>query len=196
MAKNAKTKQENPNENCLAGMACPRCGDFGPFKIHVTQSGMAEVADDGTDFAGGDTEWDDDSACRCLACGHEATVRQFSGEDDLPGEPGRTVKTPREIIEDLLEYAVKFAEQNDEPADGGCWDAVEAARAWLRASPTDQGAALLEARQAGFDAGWRTAANWGERDDLIADIGSPAYIADRNAALLDISGKPGASRNG
>jgi hypothetical protein len=116
MAKNAKTKQENPNENCLAGMACPRCGDFGPFKIHVTQSGMAEVADDGTDFAGGDTEWDDDSACRCLACGHEATVRQFSGEDDLPGEPGRTVKTPREIIEDLLEYAVKFAEQNDEPA--------------------------------------------------------------------------------
>jgi hypothetical protein len=34
-----------------------------------------------------------------------------------------------------------------------------------------------------YEAGWRTAANWMERDDLIADIGSPAYIADRAAAL-------------
>lgn len=36
---------------------------------------------------------------------------------------------------------------------------------------------------AGFEAGWRTAANWMGRDDLIADIGSPAYIADRNKSL-------------
>lgn len=136
MARKAKTKQENPNENCLDGMACPRCGAFGPFKIHVTQSGIAEVDDDGTDFVGGDTEWDDDSACHCLSCGHQATVRQFRGVDDLPGETGRTVKAPREIIDDLLEYAVKFAEQNEEPDDGGCWEVIEAARAWLGQSET------------------------------------------------------------
>lgn len=39
-----------------------------------------------------------------------------------------------------------------------------------------------------FEAGWRTAANWMERDDLIADIGSPAYIHDRDAALSDLTG--------
>lgn len=38
-------------------------------------------------------------------------------------------------------------------------------------------------REDAFEAGWRTAANWMERDDLIADIGSPAYVADRDAAL-------------
>lgn len=38
-------------------------------------------------------------------------------------------------------------------------------------------------RHADFAAGWRTAANWMDRDDLIADIGSPAYLADRKKAL-------------
>lgn len=34
-----------------------------------------------------------------------------------------------------------------------------------------------------FEAGWRTAANWMSRDDLLADIGSSAYIKDRDAAI-------------
>jgi hypothetical protein len=38
-------------------------------------------------------------------------------------------------------------------------------------------------RNADFEAGWRTAANWMDRDDLIADIGSPAYLDDRAKAL-------------
>ena len=38
-------------------------------------------------------------------------------------------------------------------------------------------------RNADFEAGWRTAANWMNRDDLIADIGSPAYLADLAKAL-------------
>jgi hypothetical protein len=33
-----------------------------------------------------------------------------------------------------------------------------------------------------LEAGWRTAANWMNRDDLISDIGSPAYLADRSKA--------------
>jgi hypothetical protein len=38
-------------------------------------------------------------------------------------------------------------------------------------------------RNADFEAGWRTAANWMNRDDLIADIGSSAYLDDRAKAL-------------
>ena len=34
-----------------------------------------------------------------------------------------------------------------------------------------------------FAAGWRTAANWAHRDDLHADVGSPAYLADMAEAL-------------
>jgi hypothetical protein len=44
-------------------------------------------------------------------------------------------------------------------------------------------------RNADFEAGWRTAANWMNRDDLIADIGSPAYLDDRANALA-ASGVP------
>lgn len=34
-----------------------------------------------------------------------------------------------------------------------------------------------------FELGWRTAANWCGRDDLIADIGSPVYEQDKAKAL-------------
>lgn len=75
-------EDDNPNENCLAGMRCPECGDFGPFMINVTQSQMTMVTDEGHDEVGGDSEWDDDSVCRCIACGHESKVRQFCGKPE------------------------------------------------------------------------------------------------------------------
>lgn len=40
-----------------------------------------------------------------------------------------------------------------------------------------------------FEAGWRTAVNWSDRDDLHADIGSPAYCADRDKELAKLSGE-------
>lgn len=45
-----------------------------------------------------------------------------------------------------------------------------------------EAAAVLSDRDA-YAAGWRNAARWANRDDLIADIGSPAYERDRDAAL-------------
>ncbi|KQP45478.1 hypothetical protein [Pseudorhodoferax sp. Leaf274] len=43
---------------------------------------------------------------------------------------------------------------------------------------------VREALERGFEAGWRIVArDWAMRDDLISDIGSPAYIADRDRAL-------------
>lgn len=47
----------------------------------------------------------------------------------------------------------------------------------------DYEATKTRVRAEAFAAGWRTAANWVERDDLIADIGSPAYVADRDSAI-------------
>ena len=40
--------------------------------------------------------------------------------------------------------------------------------------------------EAAYEAGWVEAACWGKRDDLIADIGSPAYLNDRMAHLDSI----------
>lgn len=34
-----------------------------------------------------------------------------------------------------------------------------------------------------YDAGWCKCAEWAERDDLKADVGSPAYVKDRDAAI-------------
>lgn len=39
----------------------------------------------------------------------------------------------------------------------------------------------VEQVNAAYEAGWLECACWAKRDDLIADIGSPAYIADREA---------------
>ena len=36
-----------------------------------------------------------------------------------------------------------------------------------------------------YELGWIQASKWAEREDLIADIGSPAYTKDADAALAD-----------
>ena len=46
---------------------------------------------------------------------------------------------------------------------------------------------VREALERGFQAGWiAVARDWAMRDDLIEDIGSPAYIADRDPAIAEI----------
>ncbi len=34
--------------------------------------------------------------------------------------------------------------------------------------------------------GWLACSEWANRNDLVADIGSPAYVADREAMLKDL----------
>jgi hypothetical protein len=43
-----------------------------------------------------------------------------------------------------------------------------------------------------YAAGWRQAARWAERNDLLADIGSPAYERDKAFVLQKPTAKPGA----
>lgn len=62
--------------------------------------------------------------------------------------------------------------------DGECyvlnWDYMELDAFCVR---------LLQERDSAYEAGWRMAANWAKRDDLLADIGSAAYERDKAEAL-------------
>jgi hypothetical protein len=58
----------------------------------------------------------------------------------------------------------------------------------ISARPTEAGNGLDTDRprpnEKAFESGWRAAAKWANREDLIADIGSPAY--ERDAAGVDL----------
>jgi len=62
------------NTNCLAGMQCPNCNSYGPFKIGVET--VCLISDEGTE-AHYDEEWGDDSYCECNECHHAGKVRMF-----------------------------------------------------------------------------------------------------------------------
>ncbi|MDN7902123.1 EAL domain-containing protein [Burkholderia cepacia] len=42
-----------------------------------------------------------------------------------------------QLIETLLEYALKYAARNREPRDGRCWDAITSAKRFLEGAPSD-----------------------------------------------------------
>ncbi len=66
-----------PNENCLVGMSCPKCGQDAKFLIAARA--WWEVTDDGTGEYE-DVEWDDDTACICDGCHMNGTVKDFKPE--------------------------------------------------------------------------------------------------------------------
>ena len=50
------------NENCLEGLACPKCGN--DERLFITGSAVFEVHDDGTENYQ-DVEWDSNSPTAC-----------------------------------------------------------------------------------------------------------------------------------
>ena len=72
------------NENCLAGMACPKCKSKGPFRIVATC--WALVCDDGIEDTT-EHEWEDDAACICAHCKHDAKVKDFQKREPDATEP-------------------------------------------------------------------------------------------------------------
>jgi hypothetical protein len=80
-----------PNEENLAGIACPRCGQDEEFQITGTAwdetvwdgTVTFDVIDDGTgDYQG--VEWNADSPISCPVCGATGTVEEFQrGESYL-----------------------------------------------------------------------------------------------------------------
>ncbi len=77
------------NENCLEGMACPKCKGEEPFKIVVTT--WMVVYDNGTDEHE-DTEWDDDSPCVCVECGYAGKVKDFQIQNQRPRRRSRCAR--------------------------------------------------------------------------------------------------------
>lgn len=63
-------------------MVCPKCGRSD--KLDVAATVWVRLTDDGTYDTlsqDGSTEWDDDSACVCAACGWRGTVLNASPEE-------------------------------------------------------------------------------------------------------------------
>lgn len=66
------------NENCLAGMKCPRCGWEESF--YIAASAFFVMTDDGTgEEEPDDIEWTDESYCNCrnVDCTFVGKVRDF-----------------------------------------------------------------------------------------------------------------------
>jgi len=69
--------QELHNENCLAGMLCPRCGSEGPFAIESNCT--MEWEDDGSDddSDSDSPEFSDNAECICKECGLNRKIEAF-----------------------------------------------------------------------------------------------------------------------
>lgn len=74
-----RAKAEVVNDNCLKGMRCPECGSSEPFSIGTFSSAM--VYDDGISETS-EHDWDKDSPCTCIECGHDGKVADFEGATD------------------------------------------------------------------------------------------------------------------
>ena len=62
------------NSNCLAGIACPKCGN--ESRIYIEARMLVEVRDDGAEPFG-DMEWGDGSYAECPKCCHRGTLEEF-----------------------------------------------------------------------------------------------------------------------
>jgi len=73
------------NVNCLAGIACPQCGNAD--SLLITANVRLIVADDGADFARGcDPIWDDDNPATCPECDFDGPLSNFTIRQ-LPPDP-------------------------------------------------------------------------------------------------------------
>jgi len=100
---------EKPNNNCLRGAKCPKCGSFGDFRTVV--SSTMRVSDDGTEELGGDTEFEDDAWAQCCECEHQGKWWDFQEENHGKTKPAPKVLSAEKQIEDLLETG-KFADSS------------------------------------------------------------------------------------
>ena len=66
------------NTGCLDGLRCPKCGSLGP--LHIEVKAVVVMHDDGWD-TGYDSEWQDDSWCKCDGCDFTGTIKDFKIEE-------------------------------------------------------------------------------------------------------------------
>lgn len=128
----------NPNNNCLEGKKCPKCGSYGP--LCVTAVSVFEMHDDGSEEYS-DVEYDENSPASC-SCGFTGTWGDF---DDPPSDKPKlktyTVvgisETDHNRWADTVEAETPqgaekaahslYREQNGDPATSDCDDLTIAA---------------------------------------------------------------------
>jgi hypothetical protein len=96
------------------------------------------------------------------------------------GHCGKLAKSRREVEKALT---AALAAQAPQPAEQPLTE-ERIVDTWAACMSIVHFARTIEAEA--FAAGWRTAAQWAARDDLISDIGSPAYL--REAAAIGEKG--------
>ncbi len=80
----------NPNENCLEGKRCPKCGSYGPFAIRGTA--WFEVDDDGsTEFE--DLEYDAHCLTMCRQCQYSSSYGNFDDPETKEKKPDAPEET-------------------------------------------------------------------------------------------------------
>jgi hypothetical protein len=65
---------DGKNENCLAGIRCPKCGQEARF--YISGESTFDVSDDGTD-GNGDIEWNSMSWIQCAECEEDGEMWEF-----------------------------------------------------------------------------------------------------------------------
>lgn len=92
------------NENCLAGIQCPRCGNEDRLLIVTTV--LADVTDGGADIAdGSDMHWDDSSFTRCPECDRDGPLKEFRAAPHLPPGPDELNNRHGELLHVLNDQA-------------------------------------------------------------------------------------------
>ena len=70
-------EERTPNENCLRGKRCPKCGSYGPFEIDVSTTIL--LSDEGScDAKNGAIEFNDESRAKCSNCSYSSRWGGFN----------------------------------------------------------------------------------------------------------------------
>jgi hypothetical protein len=89
------------NENCLAGIQCPQCGN--EHRLLITATVVADVTDGGADIAdGSDMHWDDASMTRCPDCDKDGPLVAFRVHTKEKAAPAEPLATVRDVLPVLL----------------------------------------------------------------------------------------------
>ncbi len=125
------------NDNCLAGIRCPKCGFEDSFFIEGKS--LFTVTDDGTEDHS-DIHWDEESYCECRECSHGGKLKEFHTSDvsmiasngtraeraqaalrsyvEAKGEVFEDSSSEiADLIADLLHFAARLPEGENTPAE-------------------------------------------------------------------------------
>jgi len=90
-------------------LKCPECGtEDGPLEIEAVIYTTITLYKDGSEDDGyGETTWEDDSSCRCVECGFEGVVADFSPDKKAPtasSAANQNAQSPQSTYDSIMEH--------------------------------------------------------------------------------------------